>query len=227
MPSSITLGELKAQVLDRADMSGSGFIDDGRLADYINYELGRLYDQLITTYEDYFVKSTTITLVNGTEAYDLADDFYKLLKVFAKQGNRRWRLKKFTMEELDYLDADYAPGGHQDRYLRHRLLGKQIYFAPAPISGGTVEYFYVPELATLKEDYEKITVHIPCTWEDAVVTGAAIRCLAKEESDTSQLEREYARHIERIRDAGAERDLGEPHRISDVDARFSWRYGWR
>lgn len=53
-------------------------------------------------------------------------------------------------------------------------------------------------------------------WEEWVVVDAAIKLLAKEESDTSQLERESARLWARIMAALQNRDAGQGKRITDV-----------
>lgn len=53
-------------------------------------------------------------------------------------------------------------------------------------------------------------------WEEWVVIDAAIKLLAKEESDTSQLEREAARLWARIMAALQNRDAGQGKRITDV-----------
>lgn len=53
-------------------------------------------------------------------------------------------------------------------------------------------------------------------WEEWVVIDAAIKLLAKEESDTSQLEREAARVWSRVTTALQNRDAGQAKRITDV-----------
>lgn len=53
-------------------------------------------------------------------------------------------------------------------------------------------------------------------WEEWTVVDAAMKLLAKEESDTSQLEREAARIWARIMKSMANRDAGQAKRITDV-----------
>lgn len=53
-------------------------------------------------------------------------------------------------------------------------------------------------------------------WEEWVVVDAAIKLLSKEESDTSQLERESARLWARIMAALQNRDAGQGKRVTDV-----------
>jgi len=62
-------------------------------------------------------------------------------------------------------------------------------------------------------------------WEEWVVIDAAIKLLAKEESDTSQLEREAARVWGRITTALQNRDAGQAKRITDVSYNMGlWPY---
>ena len=53
-------------------------------------------------------------------------------------------------------------------------------------------------------------------WEEWVVVDSAIKALTKEESDTSQLEREAARIWAQISLAAANRDSGQSKRVVDV-----------
>lgn len=62
-------------------------------------------------------------------------------------------------------------------------------------------------------------------WEEWVVIDAAMKLLTKEESDTSQLEREAARIWGRIMKALSNRDAGQAKRITDVNLNTgSWPY---
>jgi hypothetical protein len=62
-------------------------------------------------------------------------------------------------------------------------------------------------------------------WEEWVVVDAAVKLLTKEESDTSQLEREAARIWSRIMKNMANRDAGQSKRITDVSFNMgAWPY---
>ena len=67
----VTLEDLKTRALDYADMTGTTFPVTARLEEYVNDALSEVYDMLVSAYADYFHKSTTVTLVAGTEGYDL------------------------------------------------------------------------------------------------------------------------------------------------------------
>jgi len=223
MPSAVTLASLITRARDRADMTSSTFVTDARLTDYINAELSELYDLLVTAYEDYFVSTATMTLVGGTEAYNLPSNFYKLLKAFLREGAQRFLMRRFVVEDLSY-SLEVADGvGSNNVNLRYRIMGGKIYFMPLPSIGGTVELFYVPEFQTLISPADVISFNVPVGWEDFVVSGAAARMLVKEESDPSFLVAEKERCKQRIMHAATDRDLGEPNRITDKSGRYSGR----
>ncbi len=225
----VTLGELRSQAKDRADMVNSSFISDTNWDNYLNREASELYDLLVGSFEDYFVKTGNLRLVATQESYDLPSDFYKMAKVFWKgPNNRRWRLRRFAMEEMDYYDEYYSPLGTYSRYLRYRILGPKIYFMPDPVEAGDVELFYIPQFVPMKNENQKLSFNIPAMgWDDVIIAGAAARALKKEESDPSMLLMEKAQAIENVKNSASDRDAGEPAHVADVEDRFGFRYGWR
>lgn len=63
-------------------------------------------------------------------------------------------------------------------------------------------------------------------WMEYVVTDAAIKCLQKEESDTSVLQLQKAALIKRIEAAAENRDAGSPATVADVQwTNGTWPFG--
>lgn len=225
MPSVITQDIIKTAALDRADMTDSNFPLAARVYEYINAAMGELYDLLVTAYEDYFYSTSDVTLVSGTESYDLPTDFYKAVKVYYKESNgARWDMARFTMSEL--ADRTYGvPSVAESRHLRYRIMGDKIIFHPEPLASGTVELWYIPELTKLATDGSDastaITFCAPVQWEEYLIVSTAIRLLDREESDSSMLRAERDRMTARIISSAADRDAGEPMRINDHYGRLS------
>jgi len=195
MANAVTRLDLKTQVLDITDMTGSAFAVDARLNDYLDAELSELHDLLVTSYEDYKMTVDTITLVGGTESYALPSDFYKSRRVWYKDGGRRYRVKRYELSEID---------GH----------------TTSPLVNGTIEFWYIPQYTKLATDGTVVDVSIPVGWEDMVVQGAAARLAIREESDPKPFWTLKANAIARIKGAAPERDAGEPHRVSDSYSRW-------
>ena len=190
------LQELRASALDYADMTSSTFPVTGRLDEYINTALGELQDELISSGGDYFLATTTVTLVAGTEAYALPVDFQRLKKAWYNTNGRRYKVRRWNYEESDAWTI-------------------------GPVSAGTVDVWYNPFITALSGDTDTVEQVLPIGWDDYVALSAAVKLLLREESDHSglkQLRDEKLAHI--IRHA-TPRDDSEPESIADFGQRFS------
>jgi hypothetical protein len=225
--SEVTLTTLRASVRDRADLTGSGFITDAQLDEYINEEASKLYYLLATAFEDYFYSTSDITLVGGTEAYDLpqtagsTSKFYKSLKVYHKDtSGQRHELRRFSMDALDDEDYWWGPLVANNRHMLYRIMGDKIIFTPKPSSSGTVELWYIEEHQKLVNASDKLSdkFTVVSGWEQYIVYGAAATCLIKEESleQANALMGKQGKLEQDYRLMAAERDVSEPHRIKDV-----------
>ena len=79
MADVVSLSTLRLLTKQRADMENSQFITDDEWRRMLNRSYAELYDLIVTSAnsEDYFLNSSTITLVSGTQSYSLPTDFYK------------------------------------------------------------------------------------------------------------------------------------------------------
>lgn len=195
MSSRATLKELRDRALDYADMTDSDFADTDRLNNYVNDGLAKLHDILVDSFEDYFRKVESITIVAGTETYDLPDDFYKVKKCYYLDSSRRFRVTRFNLDEID---------GYRS----------------SPLTGGSVELWYVPQFKKLENDDSEIEVALVTGWEDFVALHAAVRLGIKEETDVTELKNERADAYANIIKMCEPRDPGTPDCIADVSGRW-------
>ena len=207
MSNVVTLAELKARALDYADMTGSDFVVDARLRDYINSVASELYDLMVNANEEWFLKTHTVSMVSGTEEYELPSDYYKMIKCFWVSGGRRYAMSQFMLSELD--------GSSQ-----------------TPLQGGSIEIWYVPQMLLFSANTNAETIGsvyvdgaiadptpippLPTGWEDYIALGAAVKLLNREESDSSALLRDQTAIGKRIIAMAEPRDTGTPQRIQDV-----------
>lgn len=209
MAKTITLANLRTEVRRRADMEGSGFVTDSELTSYINNSATELRDILIQKFQDYYITSDDISIVSGTDTYNLAADFYKALGVDMVINSRQ----SVTMRPFMFRERNryvYNP----PRGYRYRILGDQVRVIPEPTSSFTMRIWYVPTFTNLSADGDTLDgVH---GWEEYVIIDAAIKCLRKEESDTSALLQDKMFITKRIEEAADNRDVGEPQRVVDV-----------
>lgn len=196
MSNKTTLKEIRDRALDYADMTDSGFAVTARVNDYINAGLSELHDILVNSDNEFYHKSANITLVSGTELYDLPDDATKINKVWYVNSDRRFKLENYHLDEVS---------GYRN----------------SPIVAGTLELWYVPEFAKLKLDDQEVSTALHPGWEDFVALFAASRLLMREESDASAIVQEREIQRARIINAATPRDIGTAHQIGDYHGRWA------
>lgn len=215
---STTLADLRTQARQLADMEQNNFISDSELNTYINFAIADLHDLLVESYgSDYFLSSFTSVTSNGTEAYNLPADFYKLRGLDIKLDESSWTsLKPFNFNERNRYSSfgSWTITGISN--IRYRIMGNTIRFVPIPDTAKQFRIWYIPVATKLVNDND--TLNDINQYSDFIVITAALKMLNKEESDTSNLAAERARIIERIKTASQNRDAGEPESISDIYA---------
>lgn len=222
-----TLANLRAEVRQRADIENDPHITDAEVNRFVNQSGAALHAMCVDYDEGYFLTSNTITTISGTDAYVLSNtaevgfpNFYKLLHVEV-QINGIWRvLDRWTFERRTlYLNA--TSWGAQQVPLSYRLSFDnstklpRLTFSPIPDGAYTVTVYYVPAFPDMTGDTDVFDG--ADGWEEWVVLDAAIKCLLKEESDTSALVYERDQVWKRIQAQMANRDLDHPSKVRDVE----------
>lgn len=220
MSSSTTLqlSDLITAVRQRADFVNSQFVTDAELTSYINQSYFELYDLLVQKYGDnYYVQSPYIFVTDGiNQFFTLPTDFYKLLGVDLALASTldSW----VTIRPFNFSDRNrYAVPNFQSFYgvtnMRYRLNGSQLWLTPIPAANQSIRVWYVPELVTLVNPTD--TVDGVSGWTEYIIVDAAIKALAKEESDVSPFMIQKAALITRIEAAAENRDAGSPPTVAD------------
>lgn len=247
----MTLGQIRLAAQQRADRVNSNFVTLPEWNSYINQAMFELYDMLTTAFEDYFVASPASFLCNGSQfLYPLPDGvttfkdingnnfvpkpFYKLLGVdlAINSANNAY----VTVNKFNFIDRNrfVYPNSASTIYgvfnLQYRVMGDKIEFIPTPTGNQTIRLWYIPRLDQLLKDTDTTTMGIS-GWIEYVIVRAAIYALAKEESDTTGLEKQIVFLKQRIEEAAQNRDAGQPDRISDIRQNGWWNassggYGW-
>jgi hypothetical protein len=214
MARSFTLLQLRTKVRERADIVASQYITDTELSGYISASYTRLYDIIVKSGLHYYDKTQTITTTGGgTTDYTLPSDFYGTVGVDYQLDSQRWVEVPELM--VHNRNAFLSSGS---RALAYRVVAGNISLYPAPPSGQTYRHIYIPYATNLSADGD--TVDGVDGWEEYIVIDAAIKCLTKEESDTSHLERERALLRDDIEQAAQNRAWANPRVVTDVGG--SW-----
>lgn len=209
---SITLSDLRTAVRRRADQENSRFISDAELDTYINAAYAELYDLLVSRFADYFLTNETFTLGGSTSSNSLPAGHYKTRGV-DMQVNGEWiSLPQWMFGERNANRrglARLARGG-----ISYRVAGGNLMFQPEGDTAGTFRHWYIPRYTPLVNGTDVLSGVLD--FEEYIIVDGAIKCLIKEESDPSVLLAMKAALTQRIAAMAADRDAGEPQRVTDV-----------
>lgn len=220
-PPIMSLAEIRLAAQQRADMVNTTFVTNAEWTTYINGALFELYGLLVEAYgDDYFVSATpfSVTTAANTEFYPLASDHLKLLGVdmVLTQGPPPIyiSLKRFNLGERNQGMAPVFQLQLGRTNLRYRQSGNNLWLRPFPASGLTVLVRYVPRMVPLVNDSD--TTDGYNGWLEYVIVLAAMKALAKEESDFSALAAERQILHQRITSESHQRDVGQVATVVDV-----------
>lgn len=213
---SITLAELKLQSRERADMVESEFVTDTELLSYINSSLAELHDLLIAAYSEEYYMTEYEFVGDGSQAYALPADFYKLRGVDIQDNGDAWRtVKRFNFNKRNEGDNPSMQLMGLP-YIQYRLVGSNIRFNKIPDGNTTFRIWYYPasvKLAVDADEFDDIN-----GYAEYVIVDAAIKMLNKEESDVSVLMAQKEALRQRLIGMADNRDANEPESVSDVYA---------
>lgn len=218
MSNTRTLIQLRTSVQIRGGYETSQDITTTVLNDIINEAIAELYDIIVAKWADYYtVLSSNIAIVANTASYAIPTDFYKLRKVEILISGSDFR--KLYPHDLDVAHR-YTSTGLSQAY-RYRLQAGNLVLVPTPTVAGTMRIYYIPFAARLTSDSD--TFDGINNYEELVIQLALKRCKAREELDTSDIEREIERLSQRVRQSSDGRDAepfyldpnGPP--IEDID----------
>lgn len=197
-----TLGELRTQSQQRADMVNSSFITNAEWTNYINESYFELYDLLVSKFgDDYYIGAPyNITMDGINFQFALPANFYKLVGVDVLIGNN------FYVPIKTFSFGDRTPN---------------YYTGSVPSAGQVVRLWFVPRMVELSSDGD--TVDGVSGWGEYIIADVCIKALQKEESDTAVFERQKAALTQRIVDMAANRDAANPLTVTDSQAQVN---GW-
>lgn len=229
MARTRTLTELIADVRDRADAEVSQHVTDAQITRYLNQSIAALYALIVEQDESDFVEQVDIDVAAGAVASGIvtapvdgtAINPYKLLAVdVINSDGTSWPVQRFMMGERANLDGEAGTYAALS-FTRYQWRGANtLYWSPPWQSAVTIRVTYVPsptDLATGTDEYDG-----RAGWEEWVTLDSAIKVLAKEESDVTDMVRERALVEQRILKQIVARDRAQPKRVRDVVGGERW-----
>jgi hypothetical protein len=210
MARNITLSALRSRIRERGEIDNN-YISDAVLNDWINESLADLYDQIVATSSDYFLDSSNINVVSGTDAYALPATFYKALGVDVNEGGQWFSMRRFNWGERNTFNV---VSGQNQRTSGYRIMGGNLRIIPSPSWSSTVRLWFIPAPPKLVLDAD--TWDGIAGWEEFAVLDVLIKFYGKEESDPSVFIAQRDNCLKRIVSLATDRDEGEPKRVRDV-----------
>lgn len=217
----ILVSTITDSAIDLADMRHSQFVDQtgaagSELLRYVNMAYKDLYQQIILAKELYFTTTTTIQVNGGTDAYPLPSDFYKLdgVDLALDDSGRFLSLTPFMFKERNKfrsgLALSVAPYGQVFKYM---LVSNTIKFVPVPSQSASIQLWYTPEPKVIGSFSD--TLYLPIGCDEYMSLYMACAMLAKEESDTSQLNAKRLEVLDQLKNSLKDRDQGSASYIVD------------
>lgn len=217
----LTAQQIVDTAIDLADMRYSKFVDqsdttDSELLRYLNIAYRDFYNTVLQANNQYFTTNATINVVGGQDEYNLPSDFYKLdgVDLQVSADGRYLTLRPFMFAERNKFRAGLAftnsPYGQVFKYL---LVGNKIRFLPLPSMNSTVQLWYTPNPTKITSLSQNIEVMVG--GDEYISLVVAMAMLAKEESDTSQLNAKRLEVLQQLKNVLQTRDNGAPEYITD------------
>lgn len=218
----MNLSEIRQEVRNRADMNNSQFITDAELNSYINQSLKELHALLVTNYgvDPFIDYEDMVVAANADETTaDLPTDCLKIAGVDLQVGSKWITLKQFNWAQRN-LASSINEQGQATQYwtnYRYRPRGTKVSITPAAAGAITLRVWYVPEVTTLVADNDSVDTNDALFgWLEYVIVDACIKCLQKEESDTSVFQQQKQALIRRVSIESQNRTQDFPQVVSDV-----------
>lgn len=222
--ATVTLETLIADAQLYADHRPGGTssnITPTELTRLVNQALKEFYDLLIATRgQEYYITSTTLSIVAGTATYSLPAAFYELGSVTLEWSATDHEIVRPLPALADR--ADYTPPLTWNRFTRkgYRIRGAQsgtiqIEFSPTPTSAVTARVQYIPAMTDI---VALGTIDCINGWEKLVAMKVAIEILTIKglSKQLALLRPLYDEQYERVQEMASSRDANEPGRIRDV-----------
>lgn len=220
-----TLADLRTEARQRANMEDDGnFVSDSEWKSYIQQGVASLYDILIDADDSkYLAKNAPVLTKVGQFAFELPQDFYRLISVDYFASGSYCRATEAKVEEYATLAARQPPISAPEYYIRGQFGtgAKHLFIFPDSVDGANLAIVYIPTPPILDadtDDFDAIS-----DWHEYIIVYAAILALTKEESDTSPLEVQLNRLTKRLRNAMKDINVGEPKTVRDLNAKRNRR----
>jgi len=189
----MNLAQLRNNVRLKSDERLSGFLTDSDVTDLVNQGYVKVYNEIVQTYEGYFIEEGTalngglFTTIDGVDSYPLPSTLHKLVKVEVQglgNSNDWFRVNRFSFNN----DSNGSFGSSVvvglngisvggDFALTFDVVGNKLKLRPISSLSQSivVRLWFVPTLTPLSADLD-VPV-LPSMFHTCIAEYATIQCL--------------------------------------------------
>lgn len=198
MASAFTWATLRAKIERDLDLQDEIFITQTELLGYANEAIDEAEQEVLTIYEDYFLTSEALPLVQGTAEYALPADIWahKIRAILYNNSTRKYPIRR--IQQLPHVN-DVESTDEFYRYLLVNSLtaGPQIKLFPASLetSSTNVTIWFIRNAREIVLDTDVIDVPEAHKF---IMQHIKLRCYEKEGSpnqDKAQVDLERERKL--------------------------------
>ena len=106
MFQSLDISVMSDKVRLLSDKRGSAFVDDGEIQNLMEDSFELLFNMLVETNENYFLKSEDVTADANDQIY-FPDDFYKIKLLERRSGTHSYPIYQKSIQEVSGIDSPY------------------------------------------------------------------------------------------------------------------------
>lgn len=232
-PGQTTLGNLRLEAQQRADLIYSSNITNQEWNTYISNSYKWLYNLMLQKFgNDYFIANPYTYTTSGTidsetqaQTFPLPNDFYKLMRVevaLNPQDPNSWiTLQKFEAIQANLWNYPNVYTFYGITNLRYRLWGSNLQIVPIASAGQTIRIWYSPRPNQLINDTDIVDGF--SNFEELIIVDSCIKALAKQEQPIDVFAAQKMEMLRELNEAAENRDVGMPETVSDSRRRnFAW-----
>jgi hypothetical protein len=215
MSITVVVSDLIQEVRDLSDQNSSQFVTDAEITRYLDKSYRDMYIRIVQQNSNFFETTQTYTVNGAQDTYPLPTDFYKLCGIdLNTSADISITLSPINRNQRNINKNVFSVAWNNTPW-RYRISAENIIFTPVPLTTATFTVWYIPDPTPITSTTQTLVL-TPSTIVDYLVIDSAIKCLQKEESDTSNLLTDKQLMIENILQACATQDDSFPLRVTDM-----------
>lgn len=225
MARTITAGALNTLIRQRIEFDTDDFVTEAEMLSYIDDSNTELHDYLVKADPRRYQKRETFTLTSSSNLHTLPADYYGTLELMVEWGSTQKYTKVEPIQTGELHRWESREATSYDRVFRNEYSGYGYQFIdtgvasgmeilPAPSSSTDFIHYYIKVPGTISSTSD--TIDGISGWEEFIVLDCAIKCLAKEMSDTNHFERRLMEMKDRLVTMAENRSAGEASHVVDV-----------